>query len=71
MRHNGQLYLNLKCNPMEADFMRQVYSGVIPGYHMNKTHWNTVIIGSDVPREEIIRMIRHSYELTMPKARKQ
>ena len=42
MRHGGQLYLNLKCDPMEAEFFRRVYEGVIPGYHMNKTHWNTV-----------------------------
>ena len=70
MRHDGKLYLNLKCDPMEADFLRQAFEGVIPGWHMNKTHWNTVIIGSDVPGEEIKRQIANSYELIKPKERK-
>lgn len=70
MDHGGQLYLNVKCDPMEADFLRQVYQGVIPGYHMNKTHWNTVIMGSDVPEEEIKRQIERSYDLVKPKIRK-
>jgi predicted DNA-binding protein (MmcQ/YjbR family) len=70
MRHRGELYLNLKCEPFEADFLRQTFDGVIPGYHMNKEHWNTIIIGSDVPDEEIYRQIEHSYDLITPKARK-
>ena len=70
LRHEGELYLNLKCELMEADFLRQIYKGVIPGYHMNKTHWNTIIIGSDVPDEEIRRQIGMSYDLVKPKARK-
>lgn len=80
MRHKGnkksfalilprkeQLYLNLKCDPFEADFLREVFTGIIPGWHMNKQHWNTVILGSDVPPEEIQRMITNSYNLTKPK----
>ncbi len=59
--------INLKCEPMEADFLRSVYKGVIPGYHMNKRHWNTVYLESDVPDDEIIRMIDNSYNLTKPK----
>ena len=70
MRHKGELYLNLKCDPLEADFLRQIYKGVIPGYHMNKTHWNTIIIGSDVPDEEIKRQVEMSYDLIKPKVRK-
>lgn len=71
MEHDGQLYLNLKCDPMEADFLRQVYQGVIPGYHMNKTHWNTVVMDTDVPDEEIQRQIGNSYDLIKPKKRRQ
>jgi predicted DNA-binding protein (MmcQ/YjbR family) len=67
MRHNGALYLNLKCDPLEADFLRQAFEGVIPGYHMNKTHWNTIVIDSDVPDEEIKRQIERSYDLIKPK----
>jgi predicted DNA-binding protein (MmcQ/YjbR family) len=67
MRHNGQLYLNLKCDPFEAYFLRQAFDGIIPGWHMNKEHWNTIIIGSDVPDEEIKRQIEQSYDLIKPK----
>lgn len=67
---NGELCLNLKCEPMQADFWRGVYAGVRPGWHMNKTHWNTVVMDSDVPWEEVCGMLRHSYELTAPRRRK-
>ncbi len=58
----------LKCEPLEADFLRQTYQGVTPGWHMNKTHWNTVALNADVPPEEIKNMARMSFLLTMPKA---
>jgi predicted DNA-binding protein (MmcQ/YjbR family) len=67
---NGDLCVNLKCDPFEADFLRQAFDGVIPAYHMNKTHWNTVVVGSDVPDEELKRMIEQSYGLIKPKARR-
>lgn len=57
----------LKCDPLEADFFRQVYRGVTPGWHMNKRHWNTVALDSDVPAEEIKKMVRMSFHLTAPK----
>jgi len=68
--HNRQLIANLKCDPLEADILRQMYGSVSPGYHMNKTHWNTVVIEGDVPEDEIKRMIEHSYSLIKPKVRK-
>lgn len=61
------LCVNLKCEPEEADFLRKVYKGVTPAYHMNKEHWNTVRLNSDVPVDELHGMIEHSYRLTMPK----
>jgi predicted DNA-binding protein (MmcQ/YjbR family) len=70
MNHGGKLYLNLKCDPLEADFLRQAFEGVIPGWHMNKEHWNSVIIGTDVPEEEIKRQIGNSYDMIKPKVRK-
>jgi len=63
----GRLCVNLKCDPREADFLRQVYKGVTPAYHMNKEHWNTVMIGADVSEEEIVRQIGHSHDLIKPK----
>jgi predicted DNA-binding protein (MmcQ/YjbR family) len=68
-RH-GKLCVNLKCEPLLAELLRNTYEGVIPGYHMNKEHWNTVIIGSDVPDEELFRQIAHSYELIKPKTKR-
>lgn len=66
----GTARVNLKCEPMQADFWRGVYEGVRPGYHMNKTHWNTVLLEADVPDEELRAMVLHSYSLTAPKKRK-
>lgn len=57
------LCVNLKCEPNCADFLRQVYKGVTPAYHMNKEHWNTVRLDSDVPDDKLYAMIEHSYKL--------
>ena len=65
----GRLCVNLKCNPAEADFLRQVFMDVSPAYHMNKVHWNTVAVGGDVPDEELMLMIEGSYGLIKPKRR--
>jgi predicted DNA-binding protein (MmcQ/YjbR family) len=69
MTHNGKLIVNLKCDPMEADFLRQAYADVTPGWHMNKTHWNTITLGGDVPDEELKRQIAASHDLIKPKVR--
>ena len=66
----GKLCVNLKCDPFEADLLRQMFADVTAGYHMNKTHWNTITMGGDVPDEELRRMIDKSYNLIKPKARK-
>lgn len=64
---NNELCVNLKCEPNRADFLRQIYNDVIPGYHMNKHHWNTVVIGGDVSEQDLYGMIQHSYDLIKPK----
>ena len=61
----GVGHINLKCNPEEAMVMRDIFESVIPGYHMNKEHWNTVILDGTVPREEIENMIETSYALVV------
>jgi len=66
---NGKLCINLKCDPFEADFLRQAFNDVTPGWHMNKVHWNTVTLGGDVPDDELKRMIERSYDLIKPKVR--
>ncbi|TQV77462.1 MmcQ/YjbR family DNA-binding protein [Aliikangiella marina] len=60
---NNPLSINLKCDPDEALALRDVFENVIPGYHMNKVHWNTVIMEGDVPDGEVMRMIDNSYDL--------
>ncbi len=65
----GKLCVNLKCDPDEADFFRQMYNDLKPGWHMNKRHWNTIILGGDVPEADVHRMIEHSYDLIKPKVR--
>ncbi|MDX1991535.1 MAG: MmcQ/YjbR family DNA-binding protein [bacterium] len=55
--------INLKCDPTLAIILRQQYEAVQPGYHMNKTHWNTVVCDGSIPDDEIREMIEHSYDL--------
>lgn len=59
------LCVNLKCEPLRADFLRQVYPSVTPAYHMNKEHWNTVR-PDGVPEDALWEMIERSYRLTVP-----
>jgi predicted DNA-binding protein (MmcQ/YjbR family) len=60
---DGELSINLKCNPSLALELREKFRAVIPGYHMNKKHWNTVCIDGSVPDKNIFEMIDHSYNL--------
>ncbi|MEX0602491.1 MAG: MmcQ/YjbR family DNA-binding protein [Bacteroidota bacterium] len=54
--------MNLKCDPERAVELRDRYEDVRPGYHMNKKHWNSVVLDGTIPRGEIHAMIDHSYE---------
>lgn len=60
---DGNLSINLKCDPAYAFELRERYSSVIPGYHMNKKHWNTVYLDGSVPDKEVFSWIDHSYDL--------
>lgn len=59
--------LNLKCDPIIAENLREQHEAVIPGYHMNKKHWNTVKLDGSLPNEDIYAMIDHSYDLIVQK----
>lgn len=59
----GYINLNVKVDPEKAYFWRQIYKSVIPGYHQNKDHWNTIILDGSIPDEDINRMIAESYDL--------
>lgn len=55
--------INLKCDPERAIELRERYEGVIPGWHMNKRHWNTVSVTGSVPHHLLLELIDHSYDL--------
>ncbi len=57
------LRLSLKCDPQLALVLREKYETVLPGYHLNKKHWNTIICSGQVSDEELQDLIRHSYQL--------
>jgi predicted DNA-binding protein (MmcQ/YjbR family) len=59
----GNLSINLKCDPSLAIELRERYSSVVPGYHMNKKHWNTIYIDGSISDKEIFAWIDHSYDL--------
>jgi predicted DNA-binding protein (MmcQ/YjbR family) len=63
--------VNLKAEPEEAWLLRQQYPGsILPGYHMNMKHWNTVIIDGAVPDKEILVLLEQSYQLVCSKMTK-
>ena len=55
--------MNLKCDPERAIELREMNPAIIPGWHMNKKHWNTVIMDGSVPKKLLFEMIDHSYDL--------
>lgn len=57
------LRVSLKCDPILALSLREKYETVLPGYHLNKKHWNTVICSGQIGDEELFDLARHSYEL--------
>jgi predicted DNA-binding protein (MmcQ/YjbR family) len=66
--------VNLKCDPERAAELREAHDYVLPGYHMSKVHWNTVLIGTGIPERQLRELIDHSYELvkaSLPKATRQ
>jgi predicted DNA-binding protein (MmcQ/YjbR family) len=66
--------VSLKCDPVLAEQLRAAHPAVLPGYHLNKRHWNTVIIDGSVPDTMIADMVEDSYDLVvskLPRARRQ
>jgi predicted DNA-binding protein (MmcQ/YjbR family) len=57
------LNLSLKCDPQLAVVLREKYETIMPGYHLNKKHWNTIILSGQLPWEEVQPLIQHSYDL--------
>jgi len=59
--------LNLKCEPVKALELRERYDFIIPGYHMNKKHWNTILLDTVTDLKLVFELIDHSYELVLLK----
>jgi len=57
------LQLSLKCDPLLAETLRQKYETVLPGYHLNKKHWNTIVLTGQLSWDEVKDLINHSYNL--------
>lgn len=57
--------ITLKCDPVWAQLLRQTYPAVTPGYHMNKRHWNTVMVDGSIPADELREMVEHSHRLVV------
>ena len=64
MNVNNKLYLNVKTNPNYSDILRNIYDYIIPAYHMNKEHWNTIIVDEKVDNNLVKELIEQSYQLT-------
>lgn len=55
--------LSLKCDPQLAQVLRDKYETIMPGYHLNKKHWNTIVLSGQLPWDEVQALIHHSYQL--------
>lgn len=62
---------NVKCDPEKAITLREQYSEIIPGYHMNKKHWNTVFYNQSLPELLLLELVDHSYNLVFSSLPKQ
>lgn len=68
--YEGQMRINIKADPEWRDFWRNAFASVLPGYHQNKQHWNTVILDGSIPDHTIKRMIAESYDLIVGKKKR-
>lgn len=55
--------ISLKCDPQLSEILREKYETVMPGYHLNKKHWNTIVLTGQMEWQEVQSLIRHSYDL--------
>src|SRR6185312_3096874 len=67
---SSPLQFNVKCNPEKAIELREEYSSILPGYHMNKKHWNTIIVDGILSQSQLKSFIKDSYELVAKKSAK-
>lgn len=68
--NNHPIQFNVKCDPERAILLREEYASITPGYHMNKKHWNTIILDGTIPNSLILELVDHSYDLVKGNIRK-
>lgn len=61
---NNKLYLNIKTDPCYSELLRKSYNYIIPGFHMNKQHWNSIVVDDCTDFDLLIELIKESYDLT-------
>jgi predicted DNA-binding protein (MmcQ/YjbR family) len=66
----GELRINLKCDPSIAIELREEFEFVLPGYHMNKQHWNTIVVTNSIKESQLKKWIDDSYDLIVSKLTK-
>ena len=59
------LRMNLKCDPAKAQALRDCFAAIIPGYHMNKRHWNTLVLDDSLPEDLVLSLVDDSYNLVI------
>lgn len=64
MNVKDEVYFNVKTDPNYSELLRSTYNYIIPAYHMNKEHWNTIIVSKDIDKKLLYELIDQSYELT-------
>jgi len=69
-QREGRIWINVKAEPLAGDFWRRTYPAVVPAYHMNKTHWISIILDGTMSDRVILRLIQDSFTLTAPKPRR-
>ena len=67
---DGKIWINVKAEPLRADFWRDAYPAVVPAYHMNKRHWISIILDGSMTDEEVLGLISDSYTLTQTRSKK-
>ena len=67
---NGYVWVNVKADPEWRDFWREAFEAILPAYHLNKEHWNSLILDGSIPDETIRQLIGDSYDLVKRQAEK-
>lgn len=66
----GKIWINVKQTPEDCFILRELYTAVLPAYHMNKRHWVSIVLDGSMKKREIVALLKKSYDLTAPRLRR-